>query len=279
MPPTPLGDGALATPSTQLCALCSRRRQRTIAGNRSEKSSRKPVSRAEDHLTPLPAQPGEPWENTRRLCRQREEPGNGHVATPNRGCTPPWKLPVTAPHKLLFWGDTTGGGDCPSQSCVATERFAAVQPRKRGPTQRAEMPPEATQDLRAEPVSTDVRRVKREGRRPSARPQWRQGCAEFRLYCRRWDPLWVGLAGLLTVLVAAMLGLLAGGKIASPTAIHQKLVWDTHQPALAGAPGVPAKSQLWWYRPYLDSEIRRRVRQCETCQAGKHGRPPDTAGR
>ena len=159
------------------------------------------------------------------------------------------------------------------------------------------MPPEVAQDLRAEPVATDgvkglqhlqenlpgvvadVGRVKREGRRPSAKQQLRQGCTEFRLYCRRWDPLWVGLAGLLTVLVAAMLGLLAGGKIASPTAIHQKLVWDTHQPALAGAPGVPAKSQLWWYRPYLDSEIRRRVRQCETCQAGKHGRPPDTAGR
>jgi len=56
----------------------------------------------------------------------------------------------------------------------------------------------------------------------------------------------------------------------TPTAIRQKLVWDTHKQAQ----GVLTKSQLWWYWPYMESEIRRRVRQCETCQASKHGRSP-----
>jgi len=69
------------------------------------------------------------------------------------------------------------------------------------PPQRAYMPPEVTQDLRAEPFSTDgikelqylqenltavvadVYRVKREGRRPSAKQQLRQECTELRLYC------------------------------------------------------------------------------------------------
>jgi len=68
------------------------------------------------------------------------------------------------------------------------------------PPQRADMPPEVTQDLRAEPASTDgvkelqylqenlpgvvadVYRAKREGRRPSDK-QRKQGCAEWRLYC------------------------------------------------------------------------------------------------
>jgi len=29
----------------------------------------------------------------------------------------------------------------------------------------------------------------------------------------------------------------------------------------------------------MEHDVRRRVRQCETCQANKHGRPPDEAGR
>jgi len=41
---------------------------------------------------------------------------------------------------------------------------------------------------------------------------------------------------------------------------------------------VLSKLQLRWYWPWMESEIRRRVRQCKTCQA-KHGHPPDNAGR
>jgi len=29
----------------------------------------------------------------------------------------------------------------------------------------------------------------------------------------------------------------------------------------------------------MEHDVRRRVRQCETCQANKHGRPPGEAGR
>jgi len=68
--------------------------------------------------------------------------------------------------------------------------------------QRAGTPPKVTQNLRAKPVSADgvrelrhlqenfpgvvadVYRAKREGRRPSDK-QRNQGCAEWRLYCRR----------------------------------------------------------------------------------------------
>jgi len=78
--------------------------------------------------------------------------------------------------------------------------------------------------------------------------------------------------------VAATLGLSAGEKIVCPTAIRRKLVWDTHKQALVRAQGVLTKLQLWWYWPYMNSEIRRRVSQCETCQASKHGRLPDEAG-
>jgi len=79
--------------------------------------------------------------------------------------------------------------------------------------------------------------------------------------------------------VAATLRLPTGEKMVCPTALCRKLVWDAHKQALAGAQGVLTKLQLWWYWPYMESEIRRRVRQCETCQASKHGRPPDEAGR
>jgi len=41
---------------------------------------------------------------------------------------------------------------------------------------------------------------------------------------------------------------------------------------------VLTKLQLRWYWPYMEHEIRRRVRQCKTCQANKHGHPPVKAG-
>ena len=102
---------------------------------------------------------------------------------------------------------------------------------------------------------------------------------ELRLYCRRWDSLRIGPNGLLTMSVAATRGLSAGEKIVCPTAMRRKLVWDTHEQAHAGAQRVLSKIQLRWYWPWMESEIRRRVRQCETCWASQHGRPPDQTGR
>jgi len=52
MPPPPLGDGEPVTSYTELYSLCSRRRQQATAGSRGERSSREPVSRAEDCLIP-----------------------------------------------------------------------------------------------------------------------------------------------------------------------------------------------------------------------------------
>jgi len=127
-------------------------------------------------------------------------------------------------------------------------------------------------------VVAEIYRAQQEGRRPSEQ-QSRQGCAEFRLYCRRWDSLRIGPTGLLTMLVAATLGLPAGERIVCPTAIRRKLVGDTHKQTHARVQQVLTRLQLRWYWPWMESEIRRRVRQCETCQTSKHGRPPDTAGR
>jgi len=40
-------------------------------------------------------------------------------------------------------------------------------------------------------VVADIYRVKKEGQRPSEK-QFRQGCAEFQLFCQRWDSLRIG---------------------------------------------------------------------------------------
>jgi len=80
--------------------------------------------------------------------------------------------------------------------------------------QKAGMPPEAVQNLRANPVLAgtvkelrelqenlpgmvaNVYQAKKEGRQPSER-QLRQGCAELQLYCQRWDFLRIGPDGLM----------------------------------------------------------------------------------
>jgi len=79
--------------------------------------------------------------------------------------------------------------------------------------------------------------------------------------------------------VTAKQGQPAGERVVCPTAICRELVWDNHKQAHAGAQRVLTKLQLRWYWPYMEHEVRRRVRQCETCRANKHGRPPDEAGR
>jgi len=47
----------------------------------------------------------------------------------------------------------------------------------------------------------DVHQSKKEGRQPSEE-KLRQGCAESRLYCQRWDLLKIGQDGLLTMTLA-----------------------------------------------------------------------------
>jgi len=109
-------------------------------------------------------------------------------------------------------------------------------------------------------VVAEVYRARQEGQRPSDQ-QLRQGCTDLRLYCRRWDSLRIGPNGLLTMSVATTQELPTGEKISCLTAIHRKLVLDTHKQAHAEAQRVLAKLQLWWYWPYMESEIRRRVEE------------------
>jgi len=162
--------------------------------------------------------------------------------------------------------------------------------------QKASAPPEVVQNLRANPVLAgnvrelrklqeslpgvvaDVYRAKKEGRRPSEE-QLRQGCAELRLYCQRWDSLRIGQDGLLTMTLVANSRHPTRKRAVCPAAIRRELIWDAHKQAHAGVQRVLAKLQLRWYWPSMGREVRLRVRQCKICQASKHGRLPGEAGR
>ena len=155
---------------------------------------------------------------------------------------------------------------------------------------------EAVNHLRANPVLADnvrelrrlqentpgvvanVYRAKKGGQRPSEE-QLRQGCAEFRLYCQRWDSLRIGPDGLLTITLAATDGSSVRNRVICPTAIRHELIWDTHKQAHAGVHRVLAKLRLRWYWPNMEREVRLRVKRCEICQASKHSRRPGEAGR
>jgi len=121
-------------------------------------------------------------------------------------------------------------------------------------------------------------RAKMEGRRPSER-QLRQGCAELRLYCQRWDSLRIGPDGLLTMTLAAHNRHPERKRVVCPAAVRRGLVRDAHQQAHVGVQRVLTKLQLRWYWPNMGRDVRRRVRQCEICQVNKHGILPGEAGR
>jgi len=79
----------------------------------------------------------------------------------------------------------------------------------------------------------DVYRAKKEEWRLSEE-QLRQVCAEFRLFCQRWDSLRIEQNGLLTITLAAN-GIHSERKrVVFPAAISLKLIWDTHKQAHAG---------------------------------------------
>jgi len=69
------------------------------------------------------------------------------------------------------------------------------------------------------------------------------------------------------------------GESSLPNCHPPELIQDTQQLAHARAQRVLTKLQLQWYWTYMEHDVRRRVRQCETCQSNKHGRSPGEAGR
>jgi len=127
-------------------------------------------------------------------------------------------------------------------------------------------------------VVADVYRAKKEGRRPSEE-QRRQGCAELRLYCQRWDSLRIGPDGLLTMTLAANNRHPTRERVVCPAVIRRELICDAHEQAHTGVQRVLAKLQLRWYWPNMGHDVRRRVRQCDICQVNKHGHPPGEARR
>jgi len=102
---------------------------------------------------------------------------------------------------------------------------------------------------------------------------------EFRLSCQRWDSLWIGQDGLLTISLAANGRHPERKRVVCPSAIRRELIWDIHKQAHAGIQRVISKLQLRWYWPKMGRDVRLRVKQCEICQASKHGRLPGEAGR
>jgi len=82
-------------------------------------------------------------------------------------------------------------------------------------------------------VVADVYRAKKEGRRPSEK-QLRQGCAELRLYCQRWDSLRIGPDGLLTMTLAANNRHPTRERIVCPAVIRRELICDAHEQAHTG---------------------------------------------
>jgi len=59
-----------------------------------------------------------------------------------------------------------------------------------------------------------------------------------------------------------------------PAALRQELIEEVHRQAHGEAQQVLTDLKLWWYWPNMEREVRRRVRQCEVCQASEHGRSP-----
>jgi len=120
--------------------------------------------------------------------------------------------------------------------------------------QRTNTSSEAVNHLRANPVLADnVRELRRlqentpgvvadyrakKGKQRPSEEQLRQGCAEFRLYCQRWDSLRIGPDSLLTITLAATAGSSNRNRVICPTAICRELIWDTHKQAHAGVQRV-----------------------------------------
>jgi len=122
----------------------------------------------------------------------------------------------------------------------------------------------------------DIFRAKEEGRRPSEKQQ-RQGDVEFQLLCRRWDAFKVSPDRLLTITLAADNRKQERDRVVCPRALRRELIWDTHKQAHSGVSRVIRC--LRWYWPGMTRDVRLRVRQCEVCQASKHGHPAETTGR
>jgi len=123
----------------------------------------------------------------------------------------------------------------------------------------------------------DIFRAKKEGWRLTEEQQ-RQGNAEFKLLCHRWNSLQIRADGLLTMTLAADNRQQERDRVICPRALRRKLIWDTHKQAHAGASRVIRCLQMRWYWPGMTRDFWLRIRQCEICQASKHGRPTETAG-
>jgi len=103
--------------------------------------------------------------------------------------------------------------------------------------------------------------------------------AEFKYFCDRWDSLRFNSDGLLTITLAASTNHSERERVICLSALRQELIWDTHKQAHAGAARVTRCLQLQWFWLDMTRDVRLWVQKCKVCQASKHGRSTETAGR
>jgi len=84
--------------------------------------------------------------------------------------------------------------------------------------------------------------------------------------------------GLLTISLAADSQHQEWERVVCPYPLRRKLIWETHKQAHAGASRVIWCLQMQWHWPGMTRDVRLQVRQCEICQASKHGRSTETTG-
>lgn len=63
-----------------------------------------------------------------------------------------------------------------------------------------------------------------------------------------------------------------------PAPMRQREIWETHRLAHAGIGKTLSRVRLTWFWPGMTRDIRKRVKTCEICQAGKNSTAPTTTG-
>ena len=127
-------------------------------------------------------------------------------------------------------------------------------------------------------VVTEMYQAKQSGRKPTENEVQLKD-AEFKHLWNRWEALSIDPDGLLEISLAGDTRNGSRKRVICPVSLRREVIWDTHRQAHAGANRVLRCLRMRWYWPGMTRDVRVQLRQCEICQASKHGRAPETTGR